>query len=303
MRNSIVFASLCSIASLLTAGCQIYLDLEPDQRLDASLAVDATPAADAAVGPPDAAAADASPPLFPSCVPRDSLDPPGSGACLPPRGFVGAWATLEGWYGDRFIAEAACSIFAIQPGNQSSFLIEMNCSQHSGDPFDHSQPVRIQLWNSLYALPPQLVAGERFMLRVAQYVSDEDSPEELYLTMRGEDGTLWLALTDADTFVPDQFLLDRLSLTADEWLAPIVVASETGVCPWEDHDQGGSVQRVAVDVTVPGDAPLRLIDRRTAYLGNAYRIEVGGMSHFSSPENEAWPSWQLLISAMDLCAE
>lgn len=308
MRTPVVLASLCSIASLVAAGCGIYLDLEPDERPDAARAVDAAPRADAVTIPdasPDAGTADASLPRFGTCVPRASIDPPGSGECLPPTGEnFGGWATVEGWYAYRFIGEASCAVFDIGSVNEASFVVDMNCEQHAGDPFDDSQPVRLQIWNTVHALPPQLVAGERFELRMAHYSPDEDDSSELYLTMRSEvDGALWFALTSADTFVPDQELLDRLSLTADEWLAPIVLGSETGVCPIEDHELGGTVQRVAVDVTVPGDAPLRLVDRRTAYLGDAYLVAVGDMSYYTSPENEAWPSWQLMITTMDLCVE
>jgi hypothetical protein len=314
LSRHIFFAVISPFAFLLPAGCGDDggpggpPDAGQEAPPDASGGLDAAPPADAAA-PADApgnGAPDATPgPPVGTCVPSEAIAPPGSGECVLPGG-MGVYAEphIDEWYDGKFIAEASCSILGIDSNPRSYFRIEMDCIQSAGDPFDASRPLLIDIRSETRVLPPRLLAGERFALRIARnhFDSGDSGPNITWLTMRDEDDGALLFALNTRSPVPDQVLLDRLSLTAGEWLAPIVVDTVTGVCPTVPDDDG-TAERIALDITVPGQEPVRLVDRHTAYLGDTYFLELGTFAHFSSPEVGERPFEALMLAAVDVCAE
>jgi hypothetical protein len=316
LRHSrhIIFAVIFSFASLLAAGCGEAIqpddppDASPEGPPDAPGAVDAASPADAP--PPDAPPGNGTPDATPgppvqTCVPSGAIAPPGSGECLSHEvGSLYALLHNEGWYGGRFIAEASCSIIGIDSNPSTYFRIELDCQPIAGDPFETFLPLGIDIRSQTRVLPPQLVAGEQFALRLAHISFDSggSGPNITWLTMRDEeDGALLFALNTRSP-VPDQELLDRLSLTAGDWLAPIAVDTVTGVCPIVPDDEG-TAERLALDITVPGQDPVRLVDRHTAYLGDTYFLELGTFAYFENPEVGQRQFEALMLAAVDVCAE
>lgn len=312
----IIFAVIFSFASLLAAGCGQGIqpnsppDAGPEAPPDASGAVDAASPADAGL-PTDALPDNGTPDAIPgppvgTCVPSDAIAPPGSGECLPPadNGRFHVLPHIDGWYDGRFIAEATCSIFEVDTASTMSFLIHMDCIQHAGDPFETFLPLVILIHSDTRVLPPRLLAGERFALRLANTSWDSAGLEEFWLTMRDEvDGSLLFSLSIGRSLVPDQERLDRLSLTAADWLAPIVVDTVRGVCPTVPF-YDGTAERAALDITVPGQEPVRLVDRYTAYLGDTYFVEMGTLATVSTIEDGfEQPIEELMLAAIDVCAE
>jgi hypothetical protein len=308
LRNSrhVDFAVILSVTSLIAAGCGEGTndppDAQPPAPPDAALVVDAAP--------PDAPVydiVDAMPgPPVGTCVPSEAIAPPGSGECVSALGHVLFADThnLGGWYNGRFIAEAACSIINVAP-LVGRFQIEMDCEVTAGDPFETHLPTVVEVHSPTRVLPPGLVAGERFTLRMAHLSFDSgSSTNRTWLTMRDEeDGSLLFAVSSAPSLTPEQELLDRLSLTAADWLAPITVETEDGLCPTEVVGDV-TLERVAVDVTVPGEGPVRLVDRVTAYLDDGYFVELGSFHQFSDPD---WPYdttlQAMMIVAADRCVQ
>jgi hypothetical protein len=306
LRNSRHAIFAVSLTSLIAAGCgegtNDPSDAQPPSLPDAALVVDAAPA-DA----PESDIPDAMPvPPVGTCVPSEAIAPPGSGDCVAAEvGGVSATPHIGGWYNGRFIAEASCSITSVAPF-VGYVRLELDCTQTAGDAFETALPMVIDIDSGTRVLPPGLVAGEEFALRIAynSFDSGGGGPNQIWLTIRdADDGALLFALGAGPSLVPETAVLARLSLTADDWLAPVVVDTVTGVCPATPANEG-TLERVAADVTVPGEGPVRLNDRLTAYLGDAYFVELGTFSHFSNPEGPDRVSLQsLMIVAADRCVQ
>jgi hypothetical protein len=124
--------------------------------------------------------------------------------------------------------------------------------------------------------------------KIRQHASAEDDPRQLWLTLRSAmDDAPRLAWSDGDPdILPPQSELDLIALTQAAWLAPLTVAVAPGLCPAEDAPCGGTVERAALDITLPGTGTARILDQMTGYVGHAYLAVAPGVILETGPATQ-----------------
>jgi DNA-binding beta-propeller fold protein YncE len=267
--------------------------------VDAPVAVDAAPGQDAP-GSPDAGA--------PVCS-ADGLPPPGTRTetCEPvpagPETFLRARDLWVDEIEERHRGTAACEVVGASAAPLLTAL-DLACEQVAGDPF--RRLLRVEIVNSrVVRLPEALAVGSKVALAAVESNPDSDDPHRLWLTLRSAaDDALLLGYSDGDPDVlPPQSDLDPLGLTQATWLAPLSVTVAPGLCATEDAPCGGTVERAALDVTLPGTGTARILDHMAGYVGHAYLAVAVAVEHYSSPGGcvDNQPNADLLLVALNEC--
>jgi DNA-binding beta-propeller fold protein YncE len=314
-RLSLLLVPLAVATAL--SGCEPDED-PPDQpadaapRADAAPAADATPGADAAPGadasPADAGASDAGPPV---CVP-DGEVPPGtvvttceapSGGYIYPSLFLAAeWDNPNGgeWDAGSAICQVTGSVF-----EPLRTIIELDCHTHlAGTPM--LPPIAFDVNNSqVFRVPEALAIGTTVRLSVIEFMPDGDSFDyQVWKTLRSEPSGELLMLWNHSEFSlhPPQDQLDRLSMTLEEWYAPLTVSLVTGMCP-TSPECGGTEERAGIDFTLPGTGTARLLDRTTGYIGHSFQAQLGEVNYYSDEDGcrDSYPDYDFLVVALNEC--
>jgi hypothetical protein len=312
-RLSLLLVPLAVATAL--SGCEPDED-PPDQPADAAPRADAAPAADAASGadaapgadasPADAGASDAGPPV---CEPDGELPPgtvvttcepaPRRDSIYPSMGTEGDRPTSEEWEAGSAICQVTGSVF--EPLHT---IIELDCHTHlAGTPM--LPPITFDVHKSqVVRVPEALAIGTTVRLSVIEFNPDDESFNyQVWKTLRSEPSGDLLMLWNYSEFSlhPPQHQLDRLSMTVDEWYAPLTVSLVTGMCPTSPRC-GGTEERAGIDFTLPGTGTARLLDRMSGYIGHSFLAELGEVMHFSNGAcGDHDPDYDFLVIALNEC--
>jgi hypothetical protein len=152
-------------------------------------------------------------------------------------------------------------------------------------------------------VPEALAIGSTVRLSVIEFMPDGDSFNyQVRKTLRSEPSGDLLMLWNYFEFSlhPPQEL-DRLSMTVDEWYAPLTVSLVTGMCS-KSPRCGGTEERAGIDFTLPGTGTARLLDRMSGYIGRSYLAQLGEVTHFSNGScRDHYPDYDFLVVALNEC--
>ena len=294
-------AVVLAVAAL--AGCP-----ERDQGVDVP-AVDAPVAPvtlDApALAPADAAAAD------PGCR-GAGLPPPGTvmDRCKPQSVLAEPLVYLDDVWVDASPLEragtAVCRFEAASRVDDVALLQLGACSTVAGDAM-RSQ-VQLEIYSAAFDLPESLVSGASVRLSAIERIADEHGPSGYWYVLRSEpDGELLVAWSEGSShLVPGEGALAALSLTPEAWLAPLSISLAGGLCAAEPGlcEDGNTVERGAVEITLPESGTARILDNATGYVGHAYRVHTGPVLIYARPEGcvDDQARASVLIVALRACA-
>lgn len=293
------------LAAVALAGCsEVGPRADADAAAaDAPIAVDAAVAADALV-PADAAVADA------GCQ-RAGLPPPGTvmDRCKPQAAEAEPLVYLDDLWVDPSPLEragtAVCGVGATSLVDDIATLQLVQCRTVAGHAM--RSEVQLEVYSDAFQLPESLASGATVRLSAIERIADEDGPSGYWYVLRSEpEGELLVAWSEGNPqLVPGGEALATLSMTPEAWLAPLSLRVSGGLCAPAPGlcEDGNTVERGAVELTLPDSGTARILGSSTGYVAHAYRVHTGPVLVYAQPEScvDDRARANVLIVALSAC--